>query len=97
MTEAQSNRAIQRAATRRRLLAAGVRLMEKGNYRPMPQQIVDEIDMHKRSFHEHFGTTEVYMTALLDEFAAEVTHAINKDVRERNVSLARLVLLGKRK
>ena len=87
----------QREATRRRLLAAGVRLMEKGNYRPMAQQIVDEVGMHKRSFHEHFGTTEVYMEALLEEFGPAVSQAINRDVRERNVSLNRLVLLGRRK
>lgn len=97
MADDLNPRAVQKAASRRRLLAAGVRLMEKGNYRPMPQEIADETGMHKRSWHEHFGTTEVYMNAILETFPQEVSHAINKDVKERGVMLARLVLLGRRK
>lgn len=86
----------QRESTRRRMLAAGVRLMERGNYRPQAQQIVDQVGMHKRSFHEHFGTSEVYMQALLDECLPEVSKAITRDVKERGVSIAQLVLTGRR-
>ena len=87
----------QKDASRRRLLAAGVRLIEKGHYRPSRQEVADEVGMHRRSFHEHFGTIENYMAAILETFPDEVAHAINRDVKERGVMLGRLVLLGKRK
>src|SRR5215468_2078266 len=77
-------------ATRRRLLLAGLRLIERGHYRFSPQDIVKPSGMHKRSFHEHFNNLDSYCEALMEEHGASIRAAIDRDVREYDVPVMRL-------
>lgn len=89
-------RTARREGSRRKLLVAGLRLIERGNYRPTPKQITDQAEMHDRSFHAIFGDLDGYFQQLIDTHEISIREAINKDVRDREVPLVKLVLMGKR-
>jgi AcrR family transcriptional regulator len=87
-------RAARRAGSRRTMLIAGLRLIEKGHYRPTPQEVADEARMHRRSFYAIFGDLDAYLEELLAEYEASIHAAITEAVRG-DKSLSRIVLLGR--
>lgn len=89
-------RTARREGSRRRLLIAGLRLIERGNYRPSPKQVTEQAGMHERSFHSIFGDHESYLNQLIEVHEISIRESINKDVKERGVPLVKLMLMGKR-
>jgi len=83
-----------RVGNRRRMLLAGLKLIERGHYRFSAKDITDKVGMHRRSFFENFENIEGFVDELLSEHEGSVRAAVEKDVRENGKSLARIVLLG---
>ena len=89
-------RSARRAGNRQRMLAVGLNLMKKsGRYRVTPKEITDGADMHLRSFHVIFGDLDGFYAALVEGHEASLRDMINRDVKDKDKSLVRLVLLGK--
>jgi AcrR family transcriptional regulator len=86
-------RAARRAGSRRTMLIAGLRLIEKGNYRPTPQEVADQARMHRRSFYAIFGDLDAFLEELLAEYELSIHEAVTEAVRQGK-SLSRIVLLG---
>ena len=87
-------RAAKRAGSRRRMLLAGLKFVQKGKYRFTPIEIAEKVEMHRRSFFEIFGTLDGYLEELIAEHGASIQDAIKHDVSERERSIAQLILLG---
>lgn len=96
IVDIEDGRTARRAGNRRRMLAVGLKLMQRsGTYRVTPKEVTDGADMHLRSFHVIFGDLDGFYSALVDEHEASLRDMINRDIREKDKSLTRLVLLGK--
>lgn len=83
-----------RIASRRRMLLAGLKMMEQGQFRLTPLQIASKSQMHMRSFHVIFGDMTSYYLQLIDEHGASIRAAINRSVKEDGKDLVQLMLLG---
>ncbi|MFA5900275.1 MAG: hypothetical protein WC829_14315 [Hyphomicrobium sp.] len=83
-----------RIASRRRMLLAGLRFMEGGQFRLTPLQIASKAQMHMRSFHVIFGDMPSYYLQLIDEHGPLIRAAINRAVKEDGKDLVQLMLLG---
>lgn len=83
-----------RIGSRHRMLAAGLKLIQGGNYRLTPGQISDASQHHKRSFHAIFGDMPSYYQQLIEAHEASIRAAITKAVAEDGKSLVDIVLLG---
>lgn len=83
-----------RIASRRRMLLAGLRFAEQGQFRFTPLMIASKAQMHMRSFHVIFGDMAGYYLQLIDEHGPAIRAAINRAVREDGKDLVRLMLLG---
>jgi AcrR family transcriptional regulator len=84
-----------RAGSRAKLLKAGLRLIEKGDFRFSLQDVADRAQMHRRSIHDIFGDFDGYLHELVDEYEASIRAAVNEAAKTQ--SLARLVMFGKAK
>jgi AcrR family transcriptional regulator len=64
-----------RAGSRAKLLKAGLRLIEKGDFRFSLQDVADRAQMHRRSIHDIFGDFDGYLHELVDEYEASIRAA----------------------
>lgn len=87
-------RTARRAGSRRKLLIAGLRLIEKGTFRLQPQDIADKASMHRRSLYDIFGDMDGYLEELLADHEASIRAVIEAEVK-KGKSLSKLVLMGK--
>lgn len=89
-------RRARRAGNRRRMLAVGLKIIQRsGSYRVNPKDITDGADMHPRSFHACFGGLDGFYEALITEHGATLYDMMRTDMREKDKSLVRLVMMGK--
>jgi AcrR family transcriptional regulator len=84
-----------RAGSRRRLLLAGLHLIQRGHFRFSLQDVADKAQMHRRSIHDIFGDFDGYLVELVDEHEASIRDAVTE--ANKRVSIARLVMLGRAK
>lgn len=88
-------RSARRAGNRQRMLAVGLNIMKRtGRYRVTPKDITDGAEMHLRSFHVIFGDLDGFYEAMVETHEASLRDMISKDIKEKDKSLVRLVLLG---
>jgi AcrR family transcriptional regulator len=92
---APDGRNARRDISRRKLLLAGLRMVEKGDFRFSLQDVADRADMHRRSIHDIFGNFDNYLEELLAEHEASIQAAVHETARKKEISLARLVLIGR--
>jgi hypothetical protein len=83
-----------RIASRRRMLLAGLKFMEQGQFRLTPAMIASKSQMHMRSFHVIFRDMPSYYLQLSDEHGPLIRAAINRAVREDGKDLVKLVVMG---
>lgn len=89
-------RTARRAGNRQRMLAVGLNIMRRtGCYRVTPKEVADGAGMHLRSFHVIFNDLEGFYQAMFETHEASLREMINRDVKDKDKSLVRLVLLGK--
>jgi hypothetical protein len=96
LDEIKDGRERRRFHSRRIMLNAGLRLVEKGQFRFTPLEIASAAKMHRRSFFDIFGTHDAYLEALSIEHEASLRVAIQSYVKAaEDRSVVRLVLLGR--